>query len=131
VPKQFATLDELIESLRSRGLREVTLSGRVATTTTPKGEQITFRGRLVATADLGTEERGEYVEEVAPHSTRPEAPDLEISEAAATDLQRAQTALARQLHAYRDEYQGTMEAARARVTQALRDAGMVVVEGEG
>jgi hypothetical protein len=35
------------------------------------------------------------------------------------------------LRAYREEYLGTMEAARARLTKALQDAGINVVEGEG
>jgi hypothetical protein len=71
------------------------------------------------------------VEEVDPHVTRPEAPEVEISADTATELQRAQAALARQLRAYREEYLGTMDAARARLKQALQDAGIDVVEGEG
>jgi hypothetical protein len=131
VPKQFQTLDEMVESLRSRGVREVTLTGRVATTTTPKAEEITFRGRFIATSDLGRGEAGEYTEEVDPHVTRPTAPEMAISEGAATDLQKAQAVLARQLRAYRDEYRETMDAARARLVRAFQDAGIAVVEGEG
>lgn len=128
---QFQNLDEMIESLRARGVREVVLSGRVATTTRPKGEQLTFRGRLVATADLGAGQVAEYVEQVDPHVTQPKAPELDASLETATDLQRAQLALARQLRAYRDEYQDVMDAARARLTEAFGQAGIAVLEGEG
>jgi hypothetical protein len=131
VRKQLQSLDEMVALLQSRGVEEVVLSGKVATTTTPRGEQITFRGRLVAAADLAAGEAAEYVEEVDPHVTQPEAPELDASEETATDLQRAQLALARQLRAYREEYQAPMDAARARLAEAFRRAGIAVVEGEG
>ncbi len=128
---QFQNLDEMIESLRTRGVREVVLSGRVATITRPKGEQLTFRGRLVATADLGAGQVAEYVEQIDPHVTQTEAPELDASRETATDLQRAQLALSRQLRAYRDEYQDVMDAARSQLTEAFGRAGIAVVEGEG
>jgi hypothetical protein len=73
----------------------------------------------------------EYVQGIDPHATHPEAPELEASPETASDLQRAQLALAQQLRSYRDEYRGAMDAARAQLTQALHDAGIDIATGEG
>ena len=128
--KRFENLAEMIEALQARGLREVRLAGKVATTTAPKGEQITFRGRITVAADLGEGEILEYVTQVDPHAASAGAAALPVSEDSASDLQRAQLALARQLRAYRREYRSVMQAAREQLAQRLKQAGIAIAEGE-
>jgi len=124
------TMEELIAKLRARQIREVRLTGKVATTTPPGGRQILFRGRLVLSADLGEGDEMQYAETVRPYAAETKAPELPVSRRRATDLQRSQSALMRQLQAYRSEYQQVMEAARASLTQKLKQAGITVVEPE-
>lgn len=50
---RFHSLEELIEGLRARQVERVSLVGRVATSTSPGGKRITFRGQVVVAADLG------------------------------------------------------------------------------
>lgn len=128
--RRFQDIDELIQDLQARGVDEVALTGKVATTTSPGGEKITFRGRLIASADLGGGDNAEYVEQVEPYVTQPGAPDVPAKKSRASELQRCQLALMRQLRAYRGEYQGLMDAARASLTQKLTDAGISVVDPE-
>jgi len=128
VVMRFRDLDEMIASLRERQVGEVSLAGKVATTTSPGGEQISFRGRLIVSADLGSGERGEYVEQVEAYVTQPGVPEVPVSKRRATELQRFQMALTQQLRAYRGEYQGLMEAARRSLTERLGRAGIRVVE---
>lgn len=54
----------------------------------------------------------QYAETVRPYAAETKAPELPVSRRRATDLQRSQSALMRQLQAYRSEYQQVMEAAR-------------------
>jgi len=130
VATRFGTLDQLVEGLRARGVSEVRLAGKVATSTSPGGKQITFRGRLTVSAELDEAESIEYEEQVRRVVTEVEAPELPINRKRATDLQAAQAALMRQLQAYRSEYQSVMESARADLTQALSRAGISVLEAE-
>lgn len=125
---EFETIDDLIDALRAEDVREVSLVCKVATTTTPGGEQMSFRGRIVIDAALPGGERIECVEKIPPHVTATESPDLEITADTASDLRKAQLSLARQLRSYRAEYQGIVAAARARVTEKLARAGIAVTE---
>ena len=125
---EFETIDDLIGALRAESVREVTLSAKVATTTTPGGDQISFRGRIVIEAALPSGERAEYVEQIMPYITTTKSPGLDATADKARDLRQAQLTLARQLRSYRGEYQGVVAAARAQVTEKLRLAGIVVVE---
>jgi isoaspartyl peptidase/L-asparaginase-like protein (Ntn-hydrolase superfamily) len=129
--RRLHSIEELIASLRARRVREVRLTGKVATTTPAGGKQITFRGRLVLSAQVGAGEQVEYVESVRPYVTETQAPELPLIRRRATDLQRSQFALMRQLQAYRGEYQQVMETARSSLTAKLREAGITVVEPEG
>jgi hypothetical protein len=125
------TLDELIAELRARGLHEVLVTSKVATYTRPKGEEITFRGRLVVRADAPGRQRLEYVEQVPAYVTAPGSPEVTLSEEARGELKEAQMALLRQLRAYRARYQGVMESARASLTQRLAAAGIAIAAAEG
>lgn len=128
--KQFQTLESLIEALQARGVSQVELAGKVATTVSPGGQPISFRGRVIVSADLGQGERAEYVEQVRPHVTHNEAAEVPVEEERAAELQQAQRALARQLRAYRGEYEGVMDAARSGLAQRLRAAGLSIAESE-
>ena len=128
--KQFDTLDSLIEALKARGIGQVELAGKVATTVSPGGQPISFRGRMIVSADLGSGERAEYVEQVRPHVAHKEAAEVPVEEERAAELKQAQLALARQLRAYRGEYEGVMDAARSRLAQRLRAAGLTIAEWE-
>ena len=125
---EFETIDDLIGALRAENVREVTIAARVATTTTPGGDRISFRGRIVIEAALPSGEPLEYVEQIRPHVTTTKSPDLDATADKADDLRQAQLSLARQLRTYREEYQDIVGAARAQVTDKLRQAGIVVVE---
>ena len=128
--KQFQTLDSLIEALKARGVNQVELAGKVATTISPGGQQISFRGRLIVSADLGQGDRAEHVEQVMPYVTHTDAPDVPVAKERATELQQAQLALARQLRAYRGEYESVMDVARSALAQRLRAAGLAISEPE-
>lgn len=125
---EFETIDDLIGALRAENVREVMLTAKVATTTTPGGDRISFRGRIVIQATLASGESAEYVEKIAPHTTTTKSPDLDATAEKASDLRQAQLSLARQLRTYREEYQGIVAAARAQVTEKLGQVGIVVVE---
>lgn len=129
--EQFESLEQLVAALRERGLREATVAGKVATTTSPGGGQVVFRGRLLVSADLGGGRRGCYTEHVMPYVTQTEAPEVALLPADAAHLRAAQRSLARQLRAYRQEYQAVMEAARAALVDRLARAGVAVTEPEG
>jgi hypothetical protein len=130
VATRFQTLDELVESLRARGVRDVRLTAKVATTTSPGGKQITFRGRLRVSADLGDGEQAEYEEQVLRYVTETKAPELPVSSKVAPALRTAQAALAQQLQAYRGNYRAAMQAARSNLTARLKRVGVNVVEAE-
>jgi len=119
-----------MEALRASGVREVTVTGKVATSTSPGGDQIAFRGRLVVSADLGAETRAEYVEQIMPYVASTKSPQIAAIPESAVDLRAAQMALAGHLRAYRGEYPGVVDAARARLVETLTRAGMDVVEPE-
>jgi hypothetical protein len=120
----------MIDALRAAGVTRASLLGRIATTTSPGGDQVAFRGRIEVTALLSEGERAEYVEQVMPYITSTMSPELSASADKATDLRSAQLALARQLRSYRGEYQAVVEAARQRLTERLTEAGISVVEQE-
>jgi hypothetical protein len=130
VAKQFQSIQELIEELQARDIRQVTVAGKVATTTSPGGERIAFRGRIIVGADLGRGERVEYVEQIMPYVTQTEAPDLPPAEEQTSQLRQAQQSLARQLRSYRSEYQDIIGAVRSRLTHELSEAGLSIVEPE-
>ena len=126
--RQFDSLTDLIEFLRARKIAEAALSARVATTTSPGGDQIAFRGRIVVEARYGKKSRAEYVEQVMPYITSTRSPDLPASEERASDLRSAQLALARQLRSYRGEYHAVVDAVREHLARELQHAGIAVVE---
>ncbi len=126
--RQFEEIEDLISALRAQGVREATLTAKVATTTSPGGEQIAFRGCLVVEAKLGEAETAAYVEQVMPYITHAKSPQLGATEESAADLRSAQFALARQLRSYRGEYQAVVHAARAQLTARLKEAGIEVVD---
>lgn len=128
--KQFQSMREMIQELQGRDVRQVTVAGKVATTTSPGGERIAFRGRIVVEAELAEGERAEYVEQVMPYVTHTETPDLPPAQERAAQLRRAQQSLARQLRSYRGEYQGVVDGVRSRVTRELEEAGLTIVEPE-
>lgn len=130
MPRQFERVDDLIAFLRARKIGEVALSARVATTTSPGGEQMSFRGRIVAAARYGRSSRAEYVEQVMPYIASTRSPDLPAAVDRAADLRTAQLALARQLRTYRGEYEAVVEAAKERLASRLAEAGIAVVESE-
>jgi hypothetical protein len=130
VHRQFASINDLIEFMRARRIGEATLSARVATTTSPGGEQIAFRGRVVVEAKYGRSSRAEYVEQVMPYVASTKSPDLPASEEHAASLRAAQLALARQLRSYRGEYHAVVHSARAGLVRTLQEAGIAVVEPE-
>lgn len=70
------------------------------------------------------------MEQVVPYVTEPSPPDLPVKEAASDELQRCRQVLVSQLRAYRGEYQSVMAAARASLTERLRQAGIAVAEAE-
>jgi hypothetical protein len=125
---QYDSLKDLVEHLRQRGIREVTLSGKVATTTSPGGGQIAFRGRLVISADLGGGQSVQYEEQVMPYVAHAEAPDVPATFEREADLRAARQELARQLRAFRGEYQAVMDAARAQLRRRLAQDGITVAE---
>ncbi len=129
--EEFGSLEELVAALRERQVREVAVTGKVATTTSPGGGQVVFRGRLVVCADLGRGRQECYTEHVMPYVTETEAPEMALLPDHAADLRAAQRSLARQLRAYRHEYQAVMEAARAALADRLARAGVEVTEPEG
>ncbi len=126
--RQFEDIEDLISALRAQDVREATLTAKVATSTTPGGEQIAFRGRLVVEAKLAEAETATYVEQVMPYIAHAKSPQLGAAEEAAADLRSAQLALARQLRSYRGEYQAVVGAARAQLTARLKEAGIEVVD---
>jgi hypothetical protein len=130
VDKQFQTLESLIEALQERRVKQVELAGKVATTISPGGQQISFRGRVIVSADLGKGERAEYVEQVMPYVTHNDAPEVPVAKEQAAELHQAQLALARQLRAYRGEYEGVMDAARLGLAQRLQAADLSIAEPE-
>lgn len=127
---EFAKLDEFIEALRAAGVKEAGLSAKVATTTSPGGDEIAFRGRIVVEGQLPGGEQVEYVEQIMPYVTSTRSPHLTATAEGAGALRAAQLALARQLRSYRGEYQGVVAAVRAQLTQRLAEAGLSVVEPE-
>lgn len=124
------SMDELLAGLQAHQVKAVTLMSKVATTTSPGGQELTFRGRVVVCADLGGGARAEYVEQVESHITKTGAPEVPLERERADELQRCRDALTCQLRAYRSEYQGAMEAARRDLTERLTRAGVSVVEPE-
>jgi len=120
-----------VEALRGAGVHEVALSSRVATTVSPGGEQIAFRGSLVISAELSGGEVAEHVVQVMPYTTHAEVPQVPVTEEHAAELRLARQSLGRQLRAYRAEYQGVMEGARAALVEQLSREGLTVVEPEG
>lgn len=128
--RQFDRVDDLIAFLRARKIGEVTLSARVGTTTSPGGEQMSFRGRIVAEAAYGRGRRAGYVEQVMPYIASTKSPDLPAAADHATDLRSAQLALARQLRIYRGEYLAVVNTAKAGLARKLEEAGIAVVESE-
>ncbi len=128
--KHVETVDELVEALRKQDIRQVVVSGKIATATTPGGEQIAFRGRLVVTAETPSGEGIEYVEHVMPYIAATKSAQIPATADTAQDLRAAQSALARQLRAYRGEYRGVVGAARDDLAARLRDAGVDVREPE-
>lgn len=128
--KQVQTLEELIGALRAQGVSQVTVGGRIATTTTPGGDQIAFRGSLVVSAQMPSGESVEYVEHVMPYIAATKSPQVPATAETAANLRAAQLALARQLRAYRGEYQGVVDATRARLADDLSQGGVHVVEAE-
>jgi len=131
VAKRFQSLEEMVDALRAGGVREVALSRKVATTISPGGEQIAFRGWIVISAQLSGAEPAEYVEQVMPYITHAEVPQLPATQDHAAELRQARLSLSRQLRAYRGEYQGVMDAARAALLEQLHQGGLSVVEPEG
>jgi hypothetical protein len=129
--KAVTDFHELVGELRAHALTRVTLVGKVATYTRPKGGQITFRGRLVVAAETSAGERLEYVEQVPAYVTAPGAAELPLTEEARGDLKNAQLALLRQLRAYRAQYLAAMQSARADLTERLAAAGIAVAASEG
>jgi len=129
--KAVASFDELVRELRAHAPTRVTLVSKVATLTRPKGDRITFRGRLVVGAEAPGGERIEYVEQVPAYVTTPGSPEVTLTEEARSELQQAQMALLRQLRTYRAEYQGVMQAARARLAERLAAAGIAVAPAAG
>ena len=128
--RQFNSITDLIEFLRGRKIGEATLTASVATTTSPGGEQIAFRGRVVVGAGYGKRSLAEYVEQVMPYVTSTRSPDLPASAEHAAGLRGAQLELARQLRSYRGEYQAVVAAAKDDLTRKLQQAGIAVVEAE-
>ena len=124
------SFEELVEELQRKGVSRVAMAGKVATVTTPKGEQVIFRGRLVVTAVVGEGRVVEYVEQVAPYATTPEAPSLPVSPAVEPQLRQAQMALMAQLRAYREQYQARMAAARTGLSSRLHAVGIAVMSPE-
>ena len=128
VPKEVQTIEELIDALQEQGVREVVIAGRIATSTSPGGDQIAFRGSLLVSAEAASGETFEYVEQVMPYIANTTSPQISATAETAADLRAAQLALAGQLRAYRGEYQGVVSAARARLADRLSQAGIAVVE---
>lgn len=126
---KFRTLDELVTYLKARGVSEARVTGKVATSTSPGGGQVTFRGRLIVSADLEGDERAAYEERVHRVVSDTGAPALPADTKREGDLHAAQMALSGQLKAYRAGYQAVMQSAREAVTRALEMAGITVVEG--
>ncbi len=126
---KFRTLDEMVTYLKARGVSEARVTGKVATSTSPGGGQVTFRGRLIVSAELEGEEKAAYEERVHRVVSDTGAPTLPTDTKREGDLHAAQTALLGQLKAYRAEYQAVMQSAREAVTRALDMAGITVVEG--
>ncbi len=128
--RQFETFEKFVEFLRAKKIGEATLIARVATTTSPGGEEISFRGRIAAEARYGKISRAEYIEQVKPHATTTSAPDLLAAEETASALRAAQLALATQLRLYRCEYQGIVAASKEDLTRRLQAAGITIVKPE-
>ena len=128
--EQVRTLKELIDALQAQGVRQVTLGSRIATTTSPGGDQIAFRGSLVVSAQMPSGESVEYVEHVMPYIAATKSPEVPATAETAASLRAAQMALAGQLRAYRGEYQGVVDATRARLVDELTHGGLHVVEAE-
>ena len=82
-------------------------------------------------AEVGEGQVLEYVEQVAPYATTPEAPALPVSPEVEPQLRQAQMALMAQLRAYREQYQGQMAAARDDLLSRLLSAGISTISGEG
>jgi hypothetical protein len=129
--REFDDIERLIAALQEESAREATLTAKVATTTSPGGEQIAFRGRIVVEARIGEADTAVYVEQVMPYVATTKSTQLGPSEESATDLRSAQLALARQLRSYRGEYQAVVDAAREQLIAKLAEAGVQVVEPNG
>ncbi len=129
--REFYTIDDLIQALKAQEVASAALTAKVATTTSPGGEQIAFRGRLVIEAELPGGERAEYVEQVMPYIANTKFPEVAATADRAAELRAAQLALARQLRSYRGEYQGVVAGARTHLTEKLEKAGIRVVEADG
>ncbi len=123
----IADFESFVEKLRQQGIRHVTIAGKVATVTSAGGEKATFRGRLVVTADLGPHGKLEYVEQVPAYATTLEVPSLPITTAVEPQLREAKVALMAQLHAYRQQYQSRMAAARSDLCSRLQAGGISVI----
>jgi hypothetical protein len=125
--RHFDNLADMLRCLEDEGVQEVAIAGKVATTTSPRGEDITFRGRLIVSADVGGK-RAQYVEQVRPYVTHMEPCEVTDDDDQVANLQRCRLVLTRQLSAYRKEYRGLMESARASLVGKLREAGVGIVE---
>lgn len=130
MPKQFNRLEEMLEFLRAKGVDCLALSSRVATSTTPGGDQIAFRGSVMVTATYGKRGQSHYVEQVMPYIAQTKSPDLPAAPEHAAGLRAAQLSLARQLRTYRGEYRAMVDQAKAALAEKLTAAGFAIMEPE-
>ncbi len=126
--RHFDDLDQLIAALPAEMPAEASLTAKVATTTSPGGEQIAFRGRIVVEVQLAKGEVGAYVEQVMPYIATTKSPETPARGEGAADMRSAQLALARQLRSYRGEYQAVVDAARTKLAAKLAKAGVKIIE---
>ena len=125
--RRFADLEAMVAALRAAGVSEVCMTCQVATATPAGGEQLVFRGRLRVSADVAGESL-QYEQELARRRVKVDMDDVPATAAQASDFQRAQAELARQIRLYRESYQSLVAEARREVAAALARAGITVAE---
>jgi hypothetical protein len=120
----------MLQFLRAKGIAQLALASRVATTTSPGGDQISFRGWVTAEADYGTRGQARYTEYLMPYIAQTKSPDLPALPGHADTLRAAQLSLARQLRTYRGEYRSLVEQARENLAARITQAGFTLTEPE-
>jgi hypothetical protein len=128
VARLLETLDDLIGLLKRTGVQRVKLRVEVRTDLAPGTQQVTFRGQVTASAELGDGEVAEHVEQVMPYLSHAAEAHVPRQRGQALGLREFRRAVGRQLQTHRAEYRAVMDEACAKLSARLAAAGLTVID---